>query len=114
MTMGLKLSIVCSVLAIGLAACSGAGGSGTSDGTETPPVTTLATGLTNPGSIAVDATSVYWTEFFNGTVKKVGLNGGPVTTLASGQNDAYFMAIDSSSVYWTENNNNGTVKKVAK
>jgi hypothetical protein len=69
------------------------------------PRTTLAT--KNHGSarsIAVDATSVYWTD--NGSpseesfVYKVPLEGGTVTTLASGQGIAGGLAVDASNVYW--------------
>jgi len=75
--------------------------------------TTLASG--HPGDIAVDATSVYWTDFdtssgsggSNGTVMKVPVGGGPPTILASGQNWLDGIAVDATSVYWTTDNSNG-------
>jgi hypothetical protein len=73
-------------------------------------VTTLASGLTMPNDLAVDSTSVYWADY-DGSIHKVGLNGGPNTTLASGLSNALYLAVDSTSVYWTETN--GTVKKIA-
>ncbi len=72
---------------------------------------TLASGLNNPQDIAVDSTSIYWTEAgASGAVKKVPINGGTVTTLASGLNYPTGIAVDSTSVYWAEQS--GTVKKV--
>jgi hypothetical protein len=75
--------------------------------------TALASG--HPGDIAVDATSVYWTDFdsssgsggSNGTVMKVPVGGGPPTILASGQNWLDRIAVDATSVYWTTDNSNG-------
>ena len=66
----------------------------------------------HPLGIAVDATSVYWTNYEGGTVQKVGLGGGTPVTLASGQATPYDIAVDATSVYWT--NLGGTVMKVAK
>jgi hypothetical protein len=78
-------------------------------------ITTLASTGSSPTGIALDATSVYWTEDWSGgAVKKVDkTNGGTVTTLASGRsNGPASIAIDSTSVYWTEYAS-GTVNKVA-
>ena len=59
---------------------------------------------TNPGSIAVDSTSVYWGEtgsdVNSGTVTKVRIGGGTPTTLASAQKVPFGIAVDSTSVYW--------------
>jgi hypothetical protein len=60
------------------------------------------------GAIAVDATSVYWTESDNtseGRVVKVPIGGGVWTELASGQNNIAGIAVDARSVYWA---NQGT------
>ena len=73
-------------------------------------VTTLASGTSawqfGPQGIAVDSTSVYWTDNFSGTVNKVLISGGSVTTLASGTNNWRYgpqgIAVDSTSVYWAD------------
>jgi hypothetical protein len=54
------------------------------------------------GALAVDATSVYWTNR-SGTIMKVGLAGGTPTTLATGQNGAVGIAVDATNVYWVTN-----------
>lgn len=51
--------------------------------------------------IAVDSTSVYWTNAVDGTVLKAPVGGGTVTTLASGQGDVMGVTVDSTSVYFT-------------
>jgi hypothetical protein len=81
-------------------------------------ITTLASTGSSPTGIALDATSVYWTEDWSGgAVKKVDkTNGGTVTTLATRRNTSD-IAVDSTSVYWTEYdwigfNSHGTINKV--
>lgn len=76
---------------------------------------TLAFGQNNPWAIAVDSTSVYWTNSIdNGSVMKVPLGGGPSITLASAQTEVAGIAVDSTSVYWVNSGNgtNGTVMKI--
>jgi Domain of unknown function (DUF5050) len=79
-------------------------------GNETP----LATGDV-PWDIAVDATTVYWTEQgsapASGKVMKVQKDGTGTTTLAMGQQDPQGMAIDATAVYWA-NKTDGTICKV--
>ncbi len=76
--------------------------------TDQIAATTLASGPSGPYGIAVDATSVYWTNSTGGAVMKVPLDGGVATTLASGQSGPFDIAVDDSSVYWT-NTDGGTV-----
>lgn len=88
----------------------------TANFTEASGVITLATGLSNPNSIVVDATSVYWTDYGSGTVKKVSTNGGSVTTLVSGLYSPSGIALDNNYVYFGEyvGNDASNIKKVPK
>jgi hypothetical protein len=78
-------------------------------------VMSLASGRSQPMSLAVDRTHVYWADYgygnASGSVDEVPLDGGPVTTLASGQAGPYSVAVDSANVYWA-NFDGGTVNKV--
>ena len=66
---------------------------------------TLASGQDTPWGIAVDDTSVYWTnQGAVGSVDKVPLGGGKIVTIASGQ-QATGIAVDATSVYWAGNGN---------
>lgn len=60
----------------------------------------LASGLRFP-HIAVDSTSVYWTDTYTGTVQKTPLAGGPITTLASSLQSPNSIALSNNSVYVT-------------
>ena len=73
--------------------------SGVPDGGAPTP---LASGQNTPYDIAVDGTSVYWTDPGSGTVMKVPLGGGSPTTLASGLPGPGRIAVDGTSVYWTD------------
>jgi len=76
----------------------------------------LATGRNHPIAVAVDSTSVYWTDYGsapgNSSVNKVPIGGGTITQLATGQTQAYGLALDTNYVYWTSRNDPGTVQAV--
>ena len=66
----------------------------------------LASGLANPGAIAVSSGVLYFTELAGGatgmgTVKQIPVAGGAVTTLATGQNSPTNLVTDGVSLYWT-------------
>jgi hypothetical protein len=59
-------------------------------------------------AIAVDTTSVYWSDQGAATasVKKVPIGGGALSLLASGQTSPGAIVVDSASVYWTTDDGN--------
>ncbi len=77
-----------------------------------------------PQAIAMDATSVYWTDWgpspceagFCGRVVKTSMTGGVVTTLASSQDLPTAIAVDNANVYWANLGNSsarsGSIMKV--
>jgi hypothetical protein len=63
--------------------------------------TTLTVRAGSPAHIAVDETSVYWTETAGG-VLRVPLAGGTPSTVAT-STGAWNIALDATNVYWTTN-----------
>lgn len=69
------------------------------------PVSTIATGLHRPDSIAVDKSHVMFSEWpddapHTGKVSRIPVGGGSVTVLAHGQDRPTRLTIDGSSLYW--------------
>jgi hypothetical protein len=72
----------------------------------------LASNQFGPGGIALDSTSVYWTNYSgnqgepvpsptNGTLNRVPIAGGNTTVLATGY-DFGGVAVDATHVYWSD------------
>jgi hypothetical protein len=53
-------------------------------------------------SIAVNSSTVFWTDIGAGTVNSVPLEGGPITVLASNQKGPFRIAVDESNAFWTD------------
>jgi hypothetical protein len=78
----------------------------------------LASGQASPITVAVDSTSVYWTNAgattmtnTEGAVMKTSLSGGEPTTLAGPYNLPQWLVLDGGFVYFTATND-GTVMRV--
>lgn len=62
----------------------------------------LASGQDHPFNVALDGTSLYWTNSApDGAIMKVSLIGGAAAVLASGEHRPGPLVVDSSRVYWT-------------
>ena len=54
------------------------------------------------GDLAIDTSSIYWTDYFAGTLKKIPLGGGQATTLATGLRNPRDIVLDGASLYFAE------------
>ncbi len=82
-------------------------------GATTALVTGRAGLVTSEPSIAIDETTLYWTEFNDGAssgVYSVPLAGGPVTTLATGRLGATGLVASAGTLYWMDVNAAAVVK----
>jgi hypothetical protein len=85
------------------------------------PNVTLVAGQAHPGSIAADASGIYWSNWgygaTPGALMRANLDGSDVTTLlasdASNSLSISSVAIDEASVFWTEQAT-GLVRKMPK
>lgn len=76
----------------------------------------LATGQTCPWGMAIDATSVYWTDCGDpngGTVQKVSKTGGAIVTLASGD-ILSGITVEGGNVYWVARTGSGGAIKTVR
>lgn len=63
-------------------------------------IDSLFSNLSNPSAVAVDITSLYFTDADVGTVMKAPLSGGPPVAVATGQVNPGFMTVDATKIYW--------------
>jgi hypothetical protein len=78
-------------------------------------IVALASGLSKPGCLVLDATHAYWANTGKGSIMKVPIAGGTPTLLATGQKGLESMAVDRTHLYWTDratNMGDGTVMKL--
>jgi hypothetical protein len=72
---------------------------------QVPIVTIAAT----PGSVAVDAAHIYWTDYATGTIGRANLDGSRVNRkFITGADAPVGVAVDAGHVYWT-NTQPGTI-----
>jgi hypothetical protein len=99
------------VIALVLASAAACGGKTTSPSCseDRPCSTAIASGLSLPNFLAVDSTSVYWTDELGPTVNKAPSGGGVATTLATSDDSFEGFGVDATSVYWTTHSSVGKV-----
>jgi hypothetical protein len=103
------------------AGCGAPAGTAETSAELTAPVA-IASGLDQPGSIAVDDQYVYFVVYGDavdhGSIRRVKKSGGAVTVLANGESGPGNLVLDGASVYWTSNDysksSGGAIRAVAK
>jgi len=74
----------------------------------------VASARESPQFLAVDATSVYWTDSVSGTVMKCAISGcGTAPTLLASGKEPWRVAAGAAAVYWTDFTS-GTVEESAR
>ena len=76
----------------------------------------LATGYLDTWDLAVDGTSVYFTNIYDNTIFKVSKFDGSNALKIADQPDAFVpfgIAVDATSVYWTNRSTSGEVRRCA-
>jgi hypothetical protein len=63
--------------------------------------------------IAIDDTSLYWSNEVEGSVNRVAKRGGAPTALARNQQRPYGVCVDTTYVYWLAYRD-GSAKRIAK
>jgi len=76
--------------------------------------TVLASGFSQPLSVVVDGTNVYFTDNIGYTVMSVPIAGGLPTTLAKSTdgNEPFVIAVDANHVYWTHGGQGAEIRRV--
>jgi hypothetical protein len=75
--------------------------------------TVLAPGQHGAQEIALDDTSVYWSNEAEGSINRVAKRGGAPTALARNQQRPYGVCVSASYVYWLAYRE-GSTKRIAK